>query len=238
MDGDGQSEAVTIHLKALDQYYYDSFQVSIDGKQVLSKSIRGCYGLSVRYLSCSSSKNYLQFVSYADGGYMYLNRIYCYSSGKLVKAADFGTIDNASVTVTKVTKSGVTVKFSVQPWQTGRVQWSFVYQPSGSTLKVKNNTVKIKSTLGNWKVNDGYTGYFKKNQFVAAKKTTFYTSTSLKKAAFTTKAGDVLTLQKVKVVGKKMYLSFKKNGKTGWIRIKEKYSSNALFYGVTRRLAG
>ena len=68
---------------------------------------------------------------------------------------------------------------------------------------------------------------------------TFYTSSNLKKKAYTTKKGDVLTLQKVKIVGKKMYLSFKKNGKTGWQRIKSIYSgSNYWFYGVNNRLAG
>lgn len=239
MNGDGRSDTITIHTIKENSYYYKRFKVYVNGKLALTKNIKGCGGMSIRYLSCSAKKNYLQIEAYADGGYMFLNKIYSYFGGRLVEAADLGRADNMEAEVTKVSKSGVTVKFSVQPVETGRIEWSFVYKPNGKKLKLKNNTVKVTSVLGQYQIKDPYQKYFKKNKFVTANGRTFYTSSGMKKKAFKTKRGDVLTLQKVKIVGKKMYLSFKKNGKTGWRRIKSVYSANNYwFYGVNSRLAG
>ena len=239
LTGDGKSDTIQVHVIRQYAYYYKSFQVYVNGKLAVTKNISGSSSVSARYLSCSKTKNYLQIEVGADGGYMYLNKIYAYSGGKLLEAVDLGRADNMAATVTKVSKSGVTVKFSVQPMETGRIEWNFGYKPSGKKLKLKSNTAKVTSSLGGWAMNDGYDKYFRQNKFLTAKGRTFYTSSTLKKKAFTTKTGDVLTLQKVKIVGKKMYLSFKKNGKIGWQRIKSVYSANGYwFYGVNSRLAG
>lgn len=239
INGDGKTETIKIKTTKLDSYFYNKIKVYVNGKLALSKSIRGCSVVSVRYISCSKKKNYLQIIGGMDGGYMFLNKIYYISGSKLTEAADLGQADNMSAQVTKVTGNSITVRFSVQPCETGRVEWSFVYRPDGKKLALKNNTAKVTSTLGNLQMNDGYQKYFKKNQFVVANGRTFYTSTSLKKKAYTTKQGDVLTLYKVKVANGKMYLSFKKNGKVGWCRIISQYDPYGYwFYGVNNRLAG
>lgn len=237
--GDGKPDTIRIRLTKQGQYYYKNLYVYVNDALVLTEKIDGCSGANVRFLSCSKKKNYLQIVVTADGGYMYLNKIYSWSGKKLVAAADLGQEDNMSATVTKVTSSSITVKFSVQPWETGRVEWSFVYQPKGKKLKLKSKTAKVTSVLGQWPMNDGYQKYFKQNKFVTANGRTFYTTTSLKKKAFTTKQGDVLKLQKVKMVGDKMYLCFKKGKKLGWQKVNGQYNGNDYwFYGVVNRLAG
>ncbi len=239
INGDGKKESIKIGVTRLNGYYYNSVKVYINGKKVLNKSIKGCSGVSVNYVSCSAKKNYLQVTGWMDGEYLHTNKIYFISMNKLTEAADLGQADNASMVITKVTSKSVTVRFSVQPWETGRIRWNFVYEPSGKKLKLKSSTAKAYSELGGFALNDGYGKYFKKNQFRVAKSRTFYTSSSLKKKAFQAKKGDILTLDKVKISGKNMYLSFKKNGKTGWCRLQKNYSVNGFwFYGVSNRLAG
>lgn len=239
LTGDGKNDTIVVHTTMENTYYYKNFQVSVNGKVVLTRKISGCTGVSARYMSCSKKKNYLQIQAYMDGGYMYLNKIYSWTGSKLAEAADLGRADNMAATVTRVSKSGITVKFSVQPVETGRIEWKFMYKPSGKRLKLKSNSAKATSVLGEWPMDDGYGKYFKQNKFVTASGRTFYTSTNLKKKAFATKTGDILTLQKVKIIGKKMYLGFKKNGRIGWRRIKSVYSSTGYwFYGVNNRLAG
>ena len=237
--GDGEKDTIRVDISMLDAYYCETLKVYVNGNLALTENIKGCSGADACFFSCSKSNNYLQIHVYADGGYMYLNKIYAYADGKLVTAADFGREDNMMVFITKVTSSAITVKFSVQPAETGRVEWNYVYQPNGKKLKLKNATAKATSTLGSWTVNDGYQKYFKQNKFVTNKGRTFYTSSSMKKKAFTTQRGDILKLQSVKWVGKKMYMSFKKGNKVGWqIVNKHNSTSRDWFYGVGSRLAG
>lgn len=237
--GDGKADSIRIYADKKGTYYYEALTVYVNDKLALSENLDYCSGVSVRFLSCSKKKNYLQLLVSADGGYMYLNKLYSYSRGKLVTALDLGQEDNASATVTKVTRKSVTVKFSIQPWETGRVEWKYVYQPKGKKLKIKSKTAKVTSVIGSFNTTDGYSNYFKQNKFVAKKEITFYTSTSMKKKAFTVKAGDVVKLQKVKGMGDHMYLSFKKGKKTGWQKVNGKYVYQGdWFYGVSNRLAG
>lgn len=238
--GNGKKDTVKLRAASRDGYFLDKAYVYVNGKKSLTLNVKGCNGVSFRHISCTKKKNYLQIEARADGGYMFLNKIYKYSGGKLIKAADLGRADNMSATVTKVTASSIQVLFSVQPAETGRLEWTFTYKPNGNKLKTKSKTVSVKSTLGqgtDWQ-KDGYFKYFKKNQFVTLTGRKYYTSSNLKKTAFTAKKGDVVTLKKVKISGKKMYLCFKKGKKSGWIRIKDKYSTSGWYYGVNNRLAG
>lgn len=237
--GDGQMDSIRIYADKKGIYFYDTLTVYVNGKLALRENLDYCSGVSTRFLSCSKKNNYLQLIASADGGYMYLNKLYSYSDGKLVTALNLGQEDNASATVTKVTRKSVTVKFSTQPWETGRVEWKYVYQPKGKKLKIKNKTAKVTSVIGSFTFSDGYSSYFKQNKFVAKKEIIFYTSTSMKKKAFTVKPGDVIKLQRVKGMGDHMYLSFKKGKKTGWQKVNGKYVYQGdWFYGVSNRLAG
>ncbi len=237
--GDGKKDSIRIDADKKGPYFYDTLTVYVNGKLALSEDLDYCSGVSARFLSCSKRNNYLQLIVSADGGYMYLNKLYSYSGGKLVTALNLGQEDNASATVTKVTRKSVTVKFSIQPWETGRVEWKYVYQPKGKKLKIKNKTAKVTSVIGSFAFSDGYSSYFKQNKFVAKRELTFYTSTSMKKKAFTVKPGDVIKLQRVKGMGSHMYLSFKKGKKTGWQKVNGKFVYQGdWFYGVSNRLAG
>lgn len=236
---DGKKDTIRVRVTGLDSYYCNKAYVYVNGKQALVLNIKGCNGIQFRHISCSKKKNYLQIEASADGGYMTMNKIYKYSKGRLAAAADLGRADNMSATVTKASSSYIEVRFSVQPYETGRIEWNFKYKPAGNKLKLKSNTATAVSTLGNsgWP-SDGYQKYFKRNQFVTSAGRQYYTSSSLKKKAFRTKKGDIVTLKKVKISKKKMYLCFKKGKKTGWVLIKGDYTRNEWYRGVTQRLAG
>ncbi len=238
---DGKKDTIRFRVTALGggSDYCNKAYVYVNGTQALTLNIRACNSIQFRHISCSKKKNYLQIEAHADGGFMTMNKIYRYSKGKLTAAADLGRADNMSARITKVTSSYIEARFSVQPFETGRIEWSFKYKPSGSRLKLKSSTAPVVSALGDLTYpSDGYHKYFKKNQFVTSSGRTYYTSASLKKKAFTTKKGDIVTLKKVKISKKKMYLCFKKGKRTGWVRIKGSYTRNEWYRGVSQRLAG
>ncbi len=238
---DGKKDTIRFRITARDKYFCNKAYVYVNGKQALTLNVSGCTSILFRHISCSKKKNYLQIEAYSDGRCMEMNKIYRYSKGRLAAAADFAGRDYESATVTKVTSSCIEVKFSAQPVETGRMEWSFQYKPAGSKLKLKSNTVPVASMLGSlsWP-SDGYHKYFKKNQFVTAAGRAYYTTSGLRKKAFTTKRGDVVTLKKVKISQKKMYLCFKKGKKTGWVRIKGEYGygRKEWYQGVAQRVAG
>lgn len=86
-----------------------------------------------------------------------------------METADLGYADNMAATVTKVSKGGITVKFSVQPVETGRIEWKFVYKPSVKKLKLRSNSARVTSVPGQWPMDDGYGKYFKQNKFICLK---------------------------------------------------------------------
>lgn len=238
MDGNGTKDMVRI-LCGKKGYSYENIRIYINGKIALNKNLSNCSHVYVQYLSCTSKKNYLQVSAFQAGDELYMGKIYSYSGGKLVEAADLKYGWNITTRVTKVTSGAITIQCFVQVMETGRITWDFVYKPNGNKLKLKSNTASAKSMLGSMSYNDGYQKYFQNNRFVTARKRTYYTSYNLKNKAFTTKVGDVLTLSKVKIVNKKVYLNFTAKGKSGWIKATGNYDpAGEWFRGVSRRLAG
>lgn len=238
VDGNGDLEKIQINASSANAYFYKNLSVYVDGKPALKKNIKGASGIRFRYMSCSAKKNYLQLMVTMDGGYMYLNKIYSFSKGKLVEAADLGQADNMMADVTAVSSNKISVKFSVQPYDTGRVEWTFDYRPKGKKLKLVSNTASIKSVLGDYFYADRDSKNFKKNKFTTVRPRTYYKSAGGSQKAFRTKKGDVVKMQKVKIIGKKMYVSFKKGKKTGWTEVHDYTSGGEWFRGVSKRLAG
>lgn len=238
VDGNGDIEKVQLKAAQSNAYFYKNLRVYVDGKLALKKNIKGASGISLRYMSCSAKKNYLQLMVTMDGGYMYLNKIYSFSKGKLIEAADLGQADNMMADVTAVSSNNISVKFSVQPYDTGRVEWTFDYRPKGKKLKLISNTTSVKSVLGDYFYGDRDSKNFKKNKFTTMRTRTYYKSAGGKQKAFRTKKGDIVKMQKVKIIGKKMYLSFKKGKKTGWTEVHGYTPGGEWFRGVSKRLAG
>lgn len=237
VNGGGNMELLHVKLKPYEgsDYFYSGFTVDINGKKVLTKTTGkyGFEGLSYRWITCDKKKQYMQITLTSSGGFLNQSVIYRYANGKLTPAKTLiSRVDNAEVSVVKATKSGIIVKYSVQPGETGRIEWKYTFRIAGKKLKLKSSTAKVVSYFkkNSAYVNSPYRRYFAKNQFVTKKGKTYYTKPGGKKKQFRTKSWDLVTLSKVKIIKKKMYLGFKKGGKLGWIRIRGNYPSNGEWF--------
>ncbi|HCT93165.1 MAG TPA: hypothetical protein DF613_17535 [Lachnospiraceae bacterium] len=150
--------------------------------------------------------------------------------------------------VVKATGKSIQVVNSLQPMETGWINWKYTYTYKNGKFKLKSSTAAAKSSLGNHAYDeDGYRALFKKNKYVVANTRSFYTGTDLKKVAFTAERNDKLTLKKIKISGDKVYLQFQKGKKTGWQQVDNSGvydfrssdpGSTGWFYGVYKRLVG
>lgn len=250
LTGDGKKDQVTLKLY-MDRYGYlvEKANVYVNGKKALTISDIGGYNATIQYVYQAKSREFLQIYFTSDNDYVVKNCLYQYNkkTGKLVRVLNLSGSKGKPGDIVKVTSKSVRAEFSCQPAETGWINWVYEYTWKNGKFVLKSNIADVKSSLSFYDPGDGYTKYFKKNQFVTANKIKFYTSTSLGKTAFTANRGDVLTLKKIKVSGNNVYLQFKKGSKTGWQKV---YRTNAYdysgsnpgktgwFYGVFNRLAG
>lgn len=227
--GDGKRD--TVKVKMTRSKGTSGFTISVNGKQALSKLALYFNDLTVQYLYMAKNKEFIQIIANGDSSTNVLNEIYRYDkkTRKLVRVLElpsekksFACYDGR---VVSVSGSEIKVQQSYQPPETGWIDWKFTYTYKNGKFKLKSNTAAVKSSY-----------LAKKNSFRVANSVSFYTSTNLKKKAFTAKRNDVLTLTKIKVSGGKAYLQFKKNGKTGWQKVGNYsnyfYQNRHWFYGI------
>ena len=250
LTGDGKKDQVTLKLYK-DSYdnFIEKANVYVNGKKALTVSGINGYNATVQYIYQAKSREFLQIYFTSDNDYVVKNGLYQYNkkTGKLVKVLNLSEVKGRSGDITSAASKSVKAVFSCQPAETGWIHWTYDYVWKNGKFVLKSNTATVKSSLVSYDPGDGYTKYFKKNQFVAANKRNFYTSTSLSKIAFTANKGDVLTLKKIKISGNRVFLQFKKGSKTGWQKVCRSdvydYTSSdpgktGWFCGVYRRLAG
>lgn len=249
--GDGKNDSIKITPYDQNYTYYKKVKVTVNGKKLVSFASKyDYYALCVQYFSLSKSKNFLRIQGLADSDGIAFDRIYRYDkkTKKLVKAADLTGYGAHSDAIEKVSSSQIQVRFSCQPPETGRINWLYTFLYKDGKFKLKSSTASVRSSLVNYDNGDGYIKYFRKNQFKVSNSFPLYTSTNLKKKAFTAKKGKLLTLSQIKISGKNTYLKFKYNGKSGWQKVyrspsvydysKPNYQDTGWFYGVCCRLAG
>ncbi len=248
--GNGKTDTVSVKMTK-DQYGYflEKVMFYVNGKKALTLKGSYSYGVSVNYFKISGVGPMLQIYLHADSGERPINGIYKYNKGtkKFVRvmnvAANYRT---ACGDVVNVSGKKLTLEYHLQPSEIGRISWRYTYNWKGGKWKRGSDTASVKSML-TYNNGDGYTKYFKKNQFVVANTQKFYKTTAMNKVSFTAKRGAVVTLKKIKMSGENVYVQFAKGGKTGW---KKLYAGNVYdyrasniansgwFYGVLKRLAG
>lgn len=252
INGDNKKDQITVNVAKNSYDMVNSIKVSVNGKSALtiSKNSGSYYGASVYYIKMSKSKEFLQIIGLGDNDWRAVNAIYQYNkkTGKLKRVLELASGLSSAGNVVKATSKSIQIGHSYQTPETGWVNWKYTYTFKNGQFKLKSSTAAVKSSLTTYDNGDGYTKYFKKNKFKAMKSLTFYTSTSQKKKAFTAKKGNVLTLKKIKVSGKKVYMQFQLGKKTGWKKVDNDYSkvysfnmngmTGGWFYGVGVRLAG
>lgn len=244
-----------IRFKFTKDEYGDSIikaQIYVNGKKaaVFTYDEYENYALTINYVYLSKNREFLQIYGNGDNDLIVKNALYSYNSktGKLTKVLDLAKYRMMAGDVTDVTGSQITVEYTGQPMETGGLLCDFTYVYRNGKFKLKSNTVPVKSRLSVFSYNDdGYGKYFVNNQFLVANKRSFYTSTSMKKKAFTVRRGDVVTLKKIKMTSSKVYLQFQYGNKKGWQRVfrnsvydftRDDWENTGWFYGVAKRLAG
>lgn len=247
--GDGKADAIRFKFTKDEYGSILKMQIYVNGKKAAAYTYDAyySYGMTVNYVYLSKSRVFLQIYGNGDNDYIVNNALYSYKSGKLKKVLDLSKYRMQAGDVVSASKSQIKVAYTGQPMETGRLYCELGYTYKSGRFKLKSNTTSVHSTLGSSWDHDEYEMYFINNQFVVANKRTFYTSSSMKKKAFTAYRGDVLTLKKIKVTSNKVYLQFKKGNKTGWQRVFrnnvydfawDNWQDSGWFYGVANRLAG
>lgn len=246
VDMTGDNKKDTIQLKMTRDEgcgYIQKLRVFINGEKALTiREKDSYYTISVNYIHMSKTKNFLQITGRGDNDYCTFNSIYRYDDGtkKLISVLNLSSNYLLSDgEVIQATGKKIVINHGYQPSETGWLRWNYSYNYKKKQFKRSSNTASVKSSLGDSVQKDGYEKYFRKNQFVAARSIPFYTSTKMKKAAFSAKPGDILTLKKVNINGKRMYLLFQKGAKKGWCEVNIRYyMDKPFFFGVNNRLAG
>lgn len=249
-----------IRLKVItDEAYGESVEkvkVYVNGKNagtIQYEAYSNC-GIKVYYIYMSQNREFLQICEASGNDYVGTNELYSYqaSTGKLKKVCTFPREAMNIRNVVSASSSRIQVLVTGQPTETGWIQGELTYVYKNGKFQLKSNVLPVKSLFyKNGDISsDQYAAYLNRNQYVVANKRAFYTTTGMKKKAFTAKRGDVLTLKKMKISGKKVYLQFQKGSKTGWQRVFrnnvydysisdwDEIAKTGWFYGIYQRLAG
>ena len=242
MNGDGKADAIKITTSKDKNDYINKIKVTMNKKTVYSKSLKDssfCW-IKVTYANMSNSREFLQFVGHGDNDCITFNQIYTYNKKrkKLNCINSFNTNASYQNEIVAADKNYVTIHNSDQPAEVGWISWNipFYKYSKGKLVAATTSTTTVKSLIANNK-KDKYSKYFAKNQFVTAKKLTFYNGS---KVAYTVPKGKVVTLTKLSLSKDVIYLQFKYGKKTGWAHVNgTKYNfSKPWFQGVNARLAG
>ena len=241
MSGDGKADAIKITTSKDKNDYINKIKVTMNKKTVYSKSLKDssfCW-IKVTYANMSNSREFLQFVGHGDNDCITFNQIYTYNKKrkKLNCINSFNTNASYQNEIVAADKNYVTIHNSDQPAEVGWISWNIPYKYSkGKLVAATTSTTTVKSLIANNK-KDKYSKYFAKNQFVTAKKLTFYNGS---KVAYTVPKGKVVTLTKLSLSKDVIYLQFKYGKKTGWISVNNKNYDfeSPYFKKVNSRLAG
>ena len=241
LNGDGKTDAIKITTSKDKNDYINKIKVTMNKKTVYSKSLKDssfCW-IKVTYANMSNSREFLQFVGHGDNDCITFNQIYTYNKKrkKLNCINSFNTNASYQNEIVAADKNYVTIHNSDQPAEVGWISWNIPYKYSkGKLVAATTSTTTVKSLIANNK-KDKYSKYFAKNQFVTAKKLTFYNGS---KVAYTVPKGKVVTLTKLSLSKDVIYLQFKYGKKTGWISVNNKNYDfeSPYFKKVNSRLAG
>lgn len=239
---DGKKDTLIIKTTMTKEEFISNLSISINGKKVLNKSFSNPYFRMIYpyYAKLGNGKEVLQIMGIADNDYCVFNEIYRYQASKkslvcVLKPND-KTIDSAGEIIA-TGKNSLTIKHHFQPQETGYLDWKFQYKFNGSKFVLTSSTTDtVKSAIGDFR-KDSYSKKFKKNQFVTAKKLSFYNGSKL---SFRVPANKTVTLKKITISKEVIYLQFQYGKKNAWIHVnRENYDyEHPWFKAVNGRLAG
>ena len=225
--GDGNADSVIIRTTPDQEgWYINRFTIYLNGKRTTEISLRDhdCYDLTVKYAKMRTQHTFIQIIGRGENDYVTYNEIFTYNKKpnqfRVVKS--FNNRSSYAEEIVTSNKRGITVKYRVQPMETGWINWTLPFKYSKQKfIRTASSTKTVRSELGQNR-KDKYSRYFAKNKFITAKK------------------GKAVTLKKLIYSKKKIYLQFKYGKKYGYLLVnRANYNfEKPLFQNVNSRLSG
>lgn len=241
LNGDGKADAFKMSTTKDKNGYVNKITMTLNNKTVYSKTYKDSsfFNTNVVYASMSKNAEFIQVVGRGDNDYVTFNQVYTYNkkTKKMNCINSFNTNGCYQTEIVAADKNYVTIGNCDQPSEVGWISWKIPYRYNrGKLVAATTSTTTVKSLIANSR-KDKYSKYFAKNQFVTAKKLTFYNGS---KVAYSVPKGKVITLKKLSLSNGVIYLQFQYGKKTGWAHVNgTKYDSRKpWFEGVNSRLAG
>ena len=228
--GDGKKDKVKIKCTKPDKYlqgYGTEWKVIVNGKSVLriAPMWDECQP-EVQLYRVSKKRVYLSITERLPNNDDISGcALFQMKKGKLHKVCDFYdpivksiTAFHYYVNISKMTSKSMTVECSDQLYATGRIVWHMNYVYKNGKWKKTGNVYRVFYDPDNEWI-DHSSGW------TANRKLNVYTTTSLKKKAFTVKKGEVVKIKKLCIKNGNTYIQLtNKRGKKGWIKNPKKYS--------------
>lgn len=241
--GDGKKDKVKIKCTKPDKYlqgYGTEWKVIVNGRSVCcirENSVYVCCRLKVQLYRVNKKRVYLLITKQLpNNGDISECALFQMKKGKLTKVCDFydsivKSISNYhyGVRISKLTSTSMTVECSDELYATSWIHWRMNYIYKNGKWKKTGNVYKVVYDSDHeW--TDHSSGW------TANRKLNVYTTTSLKKKAFTVKSGDVVKIKKLCIKNGNTYIQItNKKGETGWIKNPKNYCNGyfkeALFAG-------
>lgn len=244
MDHDGKSDSIRVHTVKDSDEYVKSLTITMNGKTVYTPNVTDLYYVNfhVNYVKMSKNREFIQLLGIGLSDYAEFNRILVYDkqTQKFRCINDFTKLNYESLEIVSASKNKITLRHRKTFPETSWVTWTLPYKYKKGKFVLASSTSKtVKSMMTN-AVQNKYTKYYKKGQFVTAKKVTFYKKVNRKKVAFRVPKGKVVTLKKLRLSKSKIYLQFKYGKKYGYLRVnRANYNfDKPIFQDVNSRLAG
>ena len=235
--GDGWADKIKVvgNRTSSTSGYLSSIKVTVNGKKVMSYSNYSNY-INRAVVSVVTLKNKHPFlwVNLLDGKGNAIQRLYGYDDGSFDKVFSNKAVakkntSNPIITALVADNNKINVTFRVSTSVTGitKLKYTYAYE-DGWLERTSDGTSDV-----SYVTNDS--GSFTKNSLTAAGTFKVYKGTKLKKVAFTVKSGKKVSIQSVRIKGKKLLYKVKYGSKTGWVacpKIKKKTSKapSTLFY--------
>lgn len=216
--GDRKADTVKVSTSYQDGYIGNKITVYLNGKKAFVKST-WFYSVKAQLIQLKNGKCFMYLYAPMDNGDAEVCALYQIKNGKLKRVINFNKGLGSKIgnhvggEVKKVSGNSMTVSFTAMSYMASSISADYTYKYKSGTLKKTSSTGKL--TVG-----------FKGNNTYKTKKAiTAYKNTKCTSKKFTIKKDAKVKFLKTYVKGNTVRFQVKSGGKTGWIKVANRYDS-------------
>ena len=228
--GDGESDTIKVALSGIEGDRYSRIKVLVNGKTALNQKAGGYSDyVEAQLIKLKNGKTFLYFFGPFENDDSDVCAVFRYSGGKFKMNIDcnkgFGRKIGSHFggKIKKVSGNAMIVTFGVMSYMAGNIQADYTYRYKGGKLKKASSIGKIR--IGWWVSEEGK----RSKAYVVKKNITAYKSASCKAKKFTIKKGQKAKFLRVYVKGNTVRFLMKAGGRTGWIKVANRYDSSLMY---------